>query len=81
MAQLFGSAPVDRMLAATFEMAVADAELRAAGRSLAEELGVRDGFEAMAVGAVVGIPDGPRRRPLLRQEVDAVVQAARPGCG
>ena len=32
VAQLFGGTPVDRMLAATFEMAVADLELRAAGR-------------------------------------------------
>ena len=58
VSQLFGGSPVDRMLAATFEMAVADAELRAAGRSLADDLGVGEGFEAMAVGAVVGIPDG-----------------------
>ena len=35
MAQLFGTKPVDRMLAATFEMAVADLELRVAGGSLA----------------------------------------------
>ena len=60
VSQLFGSSPVDRMLAATFEMAVADAELRAAGRSLADDLGVGEGFETMAVGAVVGIPDRPR---------------------
>src|SRR5271156_1234345 len=57
VAQLFGGSAVDRMLAATFEMAVADAELRAAGRSLADDLGVEEGFEALAVGAVVGIPD------------------------
>ena len=62
VAQLFGGSPVDRMLAATFEMAVADAELRVAGRSLASDLGVGEGFEALAVGAVVGIPDGPRPR-------------------
>ena len=43
VAQLFGGTPVDRMLAATFEMAVADAELRAAGRSLADDLGVGEG--------------------------------------
>ena len=36
VAQLFGGTAVDRMLAAAFEMAVADAELRAVGRSLAE---------------------------------------------
>ena len=73
VAQLFGSAPVDRMLAATFEMAVADAELRVAGRSLAQDLGVQKGFEALAVGAVVGIPDG-HDVALLRREVDAVVR-------
>ena len=72
VSQLFGGTPVDRMLAATFEMAVADAELREAGRSLAEDLGVGEGFKALVVGAVVGIPDAhdiaalrlevPRRR-------------------
>ncbi len=73
VAQLFGGTPVDRMLAATFEMAVADAELRAAGRSLADDLGVGEGFESLAVGAVVGIPDG-HDVATLRREVDAVVQ-------
>jgi O-succinylbenzoate synthase len=74
VAQLFGSSPVDRMLAAAFEMAVADAELRAAGRSLASDLGVTEGFEAMAVGAVVGIPEG-HDIAALHGEVDAVVRA------
>ena len=74
VAQLFGGTAVDRMLAATFEMAVADAELRAAGRSLAGDLGVTEGFEALAVGAVVGIPDG-HDVGVLRQEVGALVQA------
>ena len=74
VAQLFGSTAVDRMLAATFEMAVADAELRAAGRSLADDLGVEEGFAALAVGAVVGIPDD-RDLAVLRQEVDAAVRA------
>jgi O-succinylbenzoate synthase len=73
VAQLFGGTPVDRMLAATFEMAVADAELGAAGRSLADDLGVGEGFQALAVGAVVGIPDG-HDIAALRQEVDAVVE-------
>ncbi len=36
---LFGTTPVDRMMGATFEMAVLDAELRRAGRSLAEGWG------------------------------------------
>ena len=74
VAQLFGGTAVDRMLAASFEMAVADAELRAAGHSLASDLGVTEGFEALAVGAVVGIPDD-YDVGLLRQEVDAVVRA------
>ncbi len=56
--QLFESSSADRMLAAAFEMAVADAELRAAGRSLAASLGTEPGFEALPVGAVVGIPAG-----------------------
>jgi O-succinylbenzoate synthase len=74
VSQLFGGTPVDRMLAATFEMAVADAELRAAGRSLADDLGVAQGFESLAVGAVVGIPDA-HDLAALRHEVDTVVQA------
>ncbi len=74
VAQLFGGTAVDRMLASAFEMAVADAELRAAGRSLATDLGVTEGFEALAVGAVVGIPDG-HDVGVLRQEVDTVVRA------
>ena len=73
VAQLFGGTPVDRMLAATFEMAVADVELRAAGRSLASDLGVTEGFEAMAVGAVVGIPQD-HDLGALRREVEAVVR-------
>ncbi len=74
VSQLFGGSPVDRMLAATFEMAVADAELRATGRSLADELGVAEGFEMQAVGAVVGIPDG-HDLAALRAEVRTAVQA------
>src|SRR5580704_10102953 len=49
--QLFGDSPADRMLAAAFEMAVTDAELRAEGRPLADALGIEQGFESMAVGA------------------------------
>ena len=74
VSQLFGGSPVDRMLAATFEMAVADAELRATGRSLADDLGITEGFETQAVGAVVGIPDA-HDVTALRREVKAVVQA------
>ena len=74
VAQLFGGSPADRMLAATFEMAVADVELRAEGRSLADNLGVTEGFETLAVGAVVGIPDG-HDVAALRAQVDAAVES------
>jgi o-succinylbenzoate synthase len=72
--QLFGTAPADRMLAAAFEMAVWDAELRAEGRSMADALGVEDEFATVAVGAVVGIPAG-HDLGALRAEVDAAVAA------
>lgn len=72
--QLFASSPVDRMLAAAFEMAVWDAELRAEGRSMAEALGTGPGFDAMPVGAVVGIP-ADRELETLRAEVAATVAA------
>ena len=72
--QLFGGSPVDRMLAAAFEMAVSDAELRAEGRSLAEALGTGPGFDALPVGAVVGIP-ADRDLGALRAEVAAAVTA------
>jgi o-succinylbenzoate synthase len=71
---LFGSNSVDRMLAATFEMAVWDAELRGEGRSMADALGTAEGFEAMPVGAVVGIPED-RDTDALRARVDAAVRA------
>jgi O-succinylbenzoate synthase len=74
VAQLFGATPVDRMLAAAFEMAVSDAQLRRAGRSLAEALGTGPGFEVMPVGAVLGIPPG-RDVAALRAEVDRAVAA------
>jgi O-succinylbenzoate synthase len=74
MAQLLGSSPADRMLAAAFEMAVADAELRAEGRSLAAALGTGPGFEALPVGAVVGIPAG-RDLDTVLGEVGAAVLA------
>jgi o-succinylbenzoate synthase len=72
--QLFGSAPADRLLAACFEMAVDDAELRAAGRSLAEALGTGPGFESLPVGAVAGIPLD-RDLDVLLREADAAVAA------
>ncbi len=72
--QLFASAAPDRMLAAAFEMAVSDAELRAEGRSMSQSLGITPGFEALPVGAVVGIPPG-RDLGTLREDVDAAVRA------
>ncbi len=69
VALLFGSSAVDRMLGAAFEMAVLDAELRQADRSLAQSLGVGAGFDALAVGAAVGIPPG-HDIGHLRQMVD-----------
>jgi O-succinylbenzoate synthase len=71
--QLFGSSAVDRMLAATFEMAVWDAELRAEGRSMGRALGTGPGFDTMPVGAVVGIP-ADRDVGTLREEVAAAVR-------
>jgi O-succinylbenzoate synthase len=58
VAPLFGSSTVDRMMGAVFEMAVADAELRLAGRSLGQALEVGPGHEILPVGAAVGIPAG-----------------------
>jgi O-succinylbenzoate synthase len=72
--QLFGTSPADRMLAAAFEMAVADAELRADGRSLSASIGTEPAFETLPVGAVVGIPPGPDLEALLA-EVGAAVAA------
>lgn len=74
--QLFGTSPADRMLAAAFEMAVADAELREGGRSLAAALGTGPGFEAMPVGAVVGIPPERDVDTLLREVGGAVAAGA-----
>jgi O-succinylbenzoate synthase len=74
VAPLFGSSPIDRMLGAVFEMAVADAELRLAGRSLADSLEVGPGYETLPVGAAVGIPPG-HDVGLLRQQVAAAVAA------
>jgi o-succinylbenzoate synthase len=76
VAQLFGSSPVDLLLAAVFEMAVADAELRHADRSLASSLGVGPGFEALPVGVAVGIPHGHDLGLLLEQVAQAVADGA-----
>jgi o-succinylbenzoate synthase len=72
VAQLFGSSPADRMLAAVFEMAVADAELRLEGRSLSQALGIGPGYETLPVGAAVGIPPDDDLG-LLRAQVDEAV--------
>lgn len=72
VAALFGSSPIDRMLAATFEMAVADAELRLAGRSLAHALEVDPGYATLPVGAAVGIPPA-HDLGILQDEVRAAV--------
>jgi O-succinylbenzoate synthase len=73
---LFGTSPADRMLAAAFEMAVADAELREEGRSLAASFGTGPGFEALPVGAVVGIPAERDVAALLGEVADAVTAGA-----
>ena len=74
--QLFGTSPADRMLAAAFEMAVADAETREEGRSLAAALGTAPGFEALPVGAVVGIPQDRDLDAVLREVGGAVAAGA-----
>ncbi|HEV2993487.1 MAG TPA: enolase C-terminal domain-like protein [Acidimicrobiia bacterium] len=74
--QIFGGTPADRMLAAAFEMAVSDAELRAEGSSLAESLAVGPGFEMVPVGAVVGIPAGRGLDDFLAATVDVLDQGA-----
>jgi O-succinylbenzoate synthase len=55
-------------------MAVADAELRAEGRSLAGALESSPSFASMPVGAVVGIPPD-RSLGALRAEVDRAAQS------
>jgi o-succinylbenzoate synthase len=71
-AQLFGTRPVDRLWAATLEMAVEDLELRATGDSLAQSLGLAPGFEAMAVGGFAGIPPDRELSTLRRSAALAV---------
>jgi O-succinylbenzoate synthase len=73
VANLFGSAAVDRAMGAVFEMAVADAELRLSGRSLADELGVGPGFRTLPVGVAVGIP-AEGDLGMLREQVSAAVR-------
>jgi O-succinylbenzoate synthase len=76
IAQLFGGTPADRMMGACFEMAVADAELRLSGRSLADALEVGAGFETLPVGAAVGIPQDHDLGVLREQAAGAVAGGA-----
>jgi O-succinylbenzoate synthase len=76
IAQLFAGTPADRMMAAFFEMAVADAELRLSGRSLSAALEVGAGFETMPVGAAVGIPPDHDLGVLREQVAGAVAGGA-----
>ena len=76
VAPLFGSSPIDRQLGAVFEMAVADAELRHAGRSLADSLQIDPGFRTLPVGAAVGIPPGHDLGLLREQVAQAVADGA-----
>ncbi|HEX4081685.1 MAG TPA: enolase C-terminal domain-like protein [Acidimicrobiales bacterium] len=76
VAHLFDTTPTSRMAAAALEMAVLDAELRAAGQSLIDRLGVPPDVRAagVAAGAVVGIP--PDREPgALVDDVGRLVDA------
>ncbi len=74
VAPLFGNGRDDRQLAAAFEMAVWDAELRAADLSMAQALDIGPGFETMPVGAVVGIP-ADRDVDVVRRQADAAVSS------
>ncbi len=76
IAKLFGSSAVDRLLGAVFEMAVSDAELRQAGRSLGQALEVGAGFEMLPVGAALGIPPERDLGVLLAQVRRAVDEGA-----
>ncbi len=72
--RLGGTAPADRLALAALELAVLDAELRAAGTSLAARLGVARAD--VRAGAVVGIPPG-RELAALLDEVGQVADAPR----
>ncbi len=76
VAQLFSTSPVDRMMASVLEMAVIDAELRAAGESLATCLGVGAGFRSVPVGAALGIPAGGDLDALRRAVNDEVARGS-----
>jgi O-succinylbenzoate synthase len=76
VAQLFASSAVDRMLAAAFEMAAADLELRLAGRALGASLEVGPGFASVPVGSAIGIPDDHDLGVLRAQVAEAVAAGA-----
>jgi O-succinylbenzoate synthase len=79
VASLYGTSPVDRMMAATVEMAVMDAELRLAGTPLWLHLGVAPmaAAQGAAVGELVGIPDTRSLDALLTSLDQAVQRSAR----
>lgn len=74
---LFGSGPVARFVAATLEMAVLDAELRASGEPLWARLGVEEAVATagVPVGHLVGIPKD-RSVDALVARVDVLVRSA-----
>lgn len=71
---LFNADPVGQLASGAIEMAVLDAELRSAGRSLAQHLGGSVNGAGVPVGAVVGIPPAHRLEALLAV-VDELVEA------
>lgn len=73
---LFSSSPVAHFVAATTEMAVLDAELRASGEPLWARLGVDEAVAraGVAVGHLVGIPED-RRVATLVERAGVLVRA------
>jgi O-succinylbenzoate synthase len=71
---LFDADPAGRLAAAAFEMALLDVELRAAGRSLTEQLGGSVNGAGVPVGGMVGIPSDHRLDTVVAS-VDAMVEA------
>jgi o-succinylbenzoate synthase len=78
VASLFDTSPPARAAAATMEMAVLDAELRAEGRPLWERLGVdpEQATRGVPVGALVGIPGDRRIDTLVASVADAAAGGA-----
>lgn len=73
---LFNADPAGQLASGAMEMALLDAELRSAGRSLTEHLGGSVNGAGVPVGAVVGIPPD-HRLDLVLAAVDDLVEA---GC-